>query len=688
MSLLEWVTLISGIIAILVVVVPLTVKIIRYLIERGHKKRPTKPTKWLRHKAPQIIQYLHKEIEELSRSIAPGSSRLRVKDLVSGDEVFIPPDWSFYIRANPATPASLESQELEAYLLERITAGERVLLLGDTGQGKSTLLKRIFYRLSQAFGGNPTTPIPLYIPCRDLDLDRAEERNLEGLYQYLHSGINPLPLTPDEFRQAVENKFFIFLFDGFDEIRGSINQEVINQRVDSEIFLNPGLLSCRLHFYEIHLSLSEVDYRFPTKVLLQPLDNPSVAQYVQNVCAKLDLASSDQIITTIQQDPKLEDLSKRLLLLVMITDILSRRSTAKNYDWSSVKLYAEYTQNWLKNEARKSVLAWDDKSRLLEQIAWELFTAKLPSTLAYGDTQKITISRDELRILLAALDMEKQLQLSLNDILDDVCAHTLLAHSAENYHFVHRSFQEYYVAKYVFGNVKAGSESAQRVLCQPLPVEIATFLKEMLDPGFLQPTDIEIITNNLVTAYRASEHDDSEARITLREQAGYYLSRMQTERAAAILEQIATTETNKFVQRGIIVGLIYTFKRENIVDEYLERLHTDAEADAINIGYHLEYYGDQAPQGDHRDKQGPRCERTVAAILRHLKNPDEHRIGWALDLLTLRRLLETRGQGLSTCLAADLAYLQQFLDVRSEDRAALKKEKSLLKARLEELELI
>ena len=280
-----WLALIAVVISIVAALSTLLINFIKV----GEAFPKKKFTKWKRGHKKYLNQYLTHELQELLASNTPGSTQLKVRDLIELEDVFIPPSWCSYPTGEAESGSQLISpptEKLQDYLIKRILEGDRVLLLGDPGQGKSTLLKRVFYELARRFRDNSSAVVPLYIPCRDLNIDQEAGRGLERLYQYLHTGNNPLLLSEEEFRTAVKNRMLVFLFDGFDEIHGELNQDSIMQRVKSDIFLNPGVLSCRTHFYEFHLSFSPIDINFPNKVCLLPLEQKDVEHYISRVCAR------------------------------------------------------------------------------------------------------------------------------------------------------------------------------------------------------------------------------------------------------------------------------------------------------------------------------------------------------------------------------------------------------------------
>jgi hypothetical protein len=140
-------------------------------------------------------------------------------------------------------------------------------------------------------------------------------------------------------------------------------------------------------------------------------------------------------------------------------------------------------------------------------------------------------------------------------------------------------------------------------------------------------------------------------------------------------------EPDKFVKRGILVGMAVLCRRPDIMDRYIQILHKDPEADSINLGYHLMYYGDSPFEKQYLDKKNKNCDGTVRAILRHLHD-EKYRCGWALDLLTLRRLIETRGLNIAT--EQDRAQVLVFFDrQKKHNHASFNSEKQLLQQYLQ-----
>jgi len=168
-------------------------------------------------KRRDLARYLQQERANILEVLAPGSTDLQVKDIVGGRGLFIPPPWKNLHGTTPPT-------ELVEYLIARISAGQRVLLLGEPGQGKTIVLKQVFTNLVDRFLKNPKGRVPMYVPLREFTYSSGDALDL--LWAPLR---NRFPLSFEDFAYLVRDNQVIFLFDGFDEIKGELTQRAVNE---------------------------------------------------------------------------------------------------------------------------------------------------------------------------------------------------------------------------------------------------------------------------------------------------------------------------------------------------------------------------------------------------------------------------------------------------------------------------
>ncbi len=639
-----------------------------------------------------FMVYLQQQRATLIEAPAPGT-HMRVRDMIDPVRFFIPPPWKLSSGA-PLTEHAANAAGVVEYLIEAVYQGQRILLLGEAGQGKTTVLKRVFTLMVDRFlrGHGKSEPIPLYIALREIANFTGDA--LDMLWAAVKEDF---PLSFEQFGSLAHKNRFIFLFDGFDEIRGELTQRAINERASSKAFAYPAVLSCRKNFYEFYLSISAIEELYPWRVELQPLAwSHSMREYALSFCRKKweqvagtqnPVPPAEYIVKTIEASPELKNLARRPLLLVMMLDLFTDPEEASERAWNAAKLYQRYTEKWLQHEATKpdSVLKWHEKAALMQEIAWSIHATRAANASLHERYQNGAITQYDLLLLLERVAPHFR-HIPLTQISDDICLRTLLiANDGDAYSFIHKSFQEYYVGKYVFERLRSReqpADAAAQILGEFLSMEIGIFLKALLDAKACSGSERDHVVDVLIAAYQQNSRDDQRS-VTIRENASHYLAFLGTPKAIQFLEQAYAAEPDKWVQRGMMVGLALLCKRSDILDHYIDLILNDPEAASINIGYHLVYYGDQPPEEGYYDRGGQRCKGTLRSIFRRLKS-EYYSSGWALDLLTLRTLLEQRGVAILNADEHYRPFLAAFLSSDHQGQSSVfQREKQRLQEILE-----
>lgn len=137
----------------------------------------------------QAVTYLAKDFEQTSMMPAAGLSGVTLREVLSIDGLFLAPVWRWY-QADVVNKADIVDLLVEQMAKEETA---RYLLLGQAGQGKTTVMKKVYGSLIARYRDGASEAIPVYFPLREGRFLPAF--SLAGLWEYLaHRPQNPLPL--------------------------------------------------------------------------------------------------------------------------------------------------------------------------------------------------------------------------------------------------------------------------------------------------------------------------------------------------------------------------------------------------------------------------------------------------------------------------------------------------------------
>jgi energy-coupling factor transporter ATP-binding protein EcfA2 len=307
-----------------------------------------------------------------------------------------------------------------------------ILLIGSAGSGKSTLLRHIFLDFIKN-----KEKIPVLIELRSLN---EYDGKLEDVIKekVLSTKAKPSEYT---FKRALDKGAFLFLFDGYDEIFSS-KKEKIKLQIEEFVDANPenwflittrpgsGIESfSRFHNFQV-MSLSELEVQ------------EFVEKNVENSERKT------RIITTIQ-DPKNKSyrdyLGNPLLLSMFILAFenhpeIPRRKSAfyRNVFDTLYSKHDGITKNSFPRE-KLSKLEQNDFERILSAFSFlTIISGK------YAFTEELLSS--QLNKVKKATNINSDVKKIIYDLQTSI---SILILDGFEYHFPHRSMQEYFTALFI-----------------------------------------------------------------------------------------------------------------------------------------------------------------------------------------------------------------------------------------------
>lgn len=472
-------------------------------------------------------------------------------------------------------------------------------------------------------------------------------------------------ISPRIFKQILNR--IVFILDGLDEANPKLLRYLIQEL---SVINSPFIVSCRTNEYTLYVRNSELD-SIVKKVELLPLDLNMIEVFsrkyskilsIKNYSKQLNQQLIEDFLVKVRTDDTIFGIAKYPLMLTMLLHLyINNMLSVNETGWNIYKLYSQYTQAILAYETNKKqstqFFNLELKQKVLIELAGYLFL-----------NQRRHIKLEELNVLIQKLGIS----IDIYRIMDEICHHSLLdSRKSGECAFVHASFQDYYVAEYIIRILKYRDITTGTLLLKiHIPSNIERFLKYGLKSLDIQ--EIELIADSLELIYQKleieSDKDKNKLNIMGRQQAAHYLSILLpylppliSKRVEQFLLSLLKKEKNKFITRGIRVGLFRHANRRDVLKEYLDLLELDREEQLVNCGYYLMYYGDQS--SGYLDEGYVYCENTIKNILRHLLSRD-HKIGWPLDLITLRQCIVQHKQ--RRALLISHGYLDRILSAMIE----------------------
>ncbi|MBF0605936.1 MAG: metallophosphoesterase [Magnetococcales bacterium] len=399
--------------------------------------------------------------------------------------------------------------DLEDEVDKFFTAQASVLLiLGDSGAGKSTFCAWLFAKLKDAYLKDNDAPMPVFIKLGPLyDSVKAGTFVDEELNRY---GFNPPAI-----KRLKQEKGVVFFLDGYDELGDKIRlfqRDWLNCWVDAKVKV---IVTCRnqhifknddFHFFYRGNSLTNRPDREGFRFLyIKPFSEKQVDAYLHEFVQTLVIEEAKwkktetykELILNIYN--LLELSSNPLLLNIIVKTMPSLIQYNKFNAINRNSIYTEYITEWfekererLKNSKRFSIGAFDIYHffEFAEKLAFEMFIEgkiqiELPKKTIFDKKEDNVCLTYEL---LTSEDSD-YIKFRSGCPIQRVKDNTLT--------FMHKSYQEYFVARRIQQDVSESSSYAMNKKLLTKEPAIINFLTEMqVDNNKLLQIIEESKTNN------------------------------------------------------------------------------------------------------------------------------------------------------------------------------------------------
>ncbi|KJU85826.1 repeat-containing protein [Candidatus Magnetobacterium bavaricum] len=437
--------------------------------------------------------------------------------------------------------------EVDKFLCGNTQSGV-LLILGDSGSGKSTFCARLFARLRKAYPGGGRAPLPVFI-------------KLGPLYDSVKTGafvddeLRRYEFDQSEIDRLKQGKGVIFFLDGYNELSEKVwlfEKDWLNGWTNAKV-----IITCRsqhlsksdefLLFRRVDQVTNRPDNEGFRSLYITPFSEKQIDSYLQAFVQTLvtnekQWKNSDTYKKLILEIYNLKELSSNPLLLNIIVKTLP--SLIKNDKVDSINrngIYSEFIRQWFEKERVRLKSTEDHFFEFAEVLAFEMFIegkiqTELPEKSLFGKKK----AQESLLYKLLTSEDDNYAKFRSGCPIQRVKDGTFT--------FMHKSYQEYFAARWIKRAISEGSEDAIDALNRRLLTgesAIIAFLSEMVgDNGALlnilkeskTNSAIETAASNAATILNArrfcfSGHDLSGVRIPGADLSCVVLDRMDLSKA-------------------------------------------------------------------------------------------------------------------------------------------------------------
>jgi GTPase SAR1 family protein len=230
--------------------------------------------------------------------------------------------WEADVKIGSRPKIRLQNTEITTVFDQPDIAG-RLVILGQPGAGKTTMLLKLAEELIKRANENPTCPIPVLFSLS------AWKKDNQGIKDWLVKELkDKYGVRKDIGKQWIDNQEIIPLLDGLDELaveRQELCVRKINDFLHPETWRNPLVICSRIKEYQNYTTLLELN----NSLELYPFTSQKVYQYLQST-------ENLQLWDSISHDDNLRELAKTPFLLNVI--VLSAQEISQE-SWQRSQSY-------------------------------------------------------------------------------------------------------------------------------------------------------------------------------------------------------------------------------------------------------------------------------------------------------------------------------------------------------------
>ena len=458
----------------------------------------------LLNQAKQITRYLIEGLiyftaRSIRHSIAANMSLTKYcRSRLQGEErnLYVPSTIDITLDIdNVFIPLTLSSpgQESLTYTQETLlSVGNRIIVAGDPGSGKSSLVKRLFRDTCRQGTRHPRkSRLPIRLELRNLHIPaKTKDEELGNwLFNYLSSLVQQTPVYKmDEcFTSYSINSGLLVLLDGLDEVSSEEFSRVwsaicaLSTLLANKTPNNTIVLTMRIQFQQQLKGLYQ--YVFPTVAFLSPFSPSDIFEFLSRwPYGKGQDNYAAQIYNALTDRPTLREMCSNPLVLSMYAADVQ----AAGFEFAPetrTEFYAKVTDELLVKRRVRQVEQVASRAKLKEERERILGTLAYEHLLDVSQPANSLKSSEALRVIQTITKCKTE---DAEAIFRELSKETGLIYEereGETFRFIHLTFGEYLAARQIIQDQEDGWASlisAQRALEGASEALMRTRLREVI----------------------------------------------------------------------------------------------------------------------------------------------------------------------------------------------------------------
>lgn len=513
---------------------------------------------------------------------------------------------------------------------------KHILIRGDIGSGKSTILYLNYINHYRAFKSGKETKIPLYLCLRGKKKDYTLKDYFTECFEQ-DLGMAPYPLF------NLKRKSFVLYLDGLDEMHNIKEHEDISSFFESAFFKDLVMIACRTNFYEAYIQEECLSEKIDIDLTICKWTKTKIEEYIKKIFPKGEEKNRTYIYNWLHNN--FNNWLQTPLMISVICFLLKGLSAHKGINSILNKIINErtlmiqYTNLFIKREIARTTTdshyterMTDTIYSMLKEMAWFLYQQKLSSNYK----------------LLEQIDNRNTLEFKIAETYFEVtCFEGYYAYN------VHEYFVDFMVSLYILDKMKCSDDND--FLNYMLSANINKLIFQGINKYNL--AEKKLISDNLFCIYTKALTFEGK-NIIKRTHIVYYLSRINLAENKTRLKSILHNQEKEVeIRLSICFGMVKLGDLEEEAFLY-DKIENDIEWDETNRGYHLLYYKDvENKEVPFRDNGKTSWKKTFKALKNHICNEEQYYYLGRIDLQIMRKFLLTHDEDLFR--AEDIEELEQ-----------------------------